>query len=183
MVIKLNLLLLFINRPKQLINGRESEEYNSRNESVYYYDSLNRVKEICNIGTVNNVSNSSMSIITYYDSTRIKTIQRIYFGENYISNRKEFFYNEKGSLIRVTLVKDESDSVINDEYIYIGDTTIYNYRFKRNKFSKTGANVILWQYESARGLELERLFYVDNKLDNYRKIFKYKKDPFENLII
>ncbi len=167
-----------IKYPKQLIKSYEMGAYSYLNESIYYYDSLSRVKEICNTAIVNNDTTFSKSIITYQDSIRIKTVQGIYLKGNFNSNRKEFFYNEKGILMRETLVKNESDSLINEEYVYNGDTTIHNYRFKRDRFSNSRASVILWQHKSVRGLELERLYYVDNKLDFYRIIFKYRRRFF-----
>ena len=164
-----------INYPRQVINSFEKEAYSYRNESFYYYDSLGRVKEICNTGIVNDDSGFSKTIITYYDSIRIKTIQDIYFREDFLISRKDFFYNDKGFLIRETLDKDDSDSLIDDEYVYNGDTIIYNYRFKGNEFSDNEGIVFLWQYKKAKGLELEVLTYKDNKLNNFGTIFKYRK--------
>lgn len=161
--------------PKQTINSRVLEDYSFQSQSIFYYDSTDRVKERISTCTINNNSSFWKTIYTYDDNNRIKTIQDIDSIENFKGNREDFYYNNFGQLIRKTIDKNENDSLIDQEYIFNGDTTIYNYRFKKFKYSTQETIVVQWQYKDFKGLELEHLIFVDNKITKFGTIYKYKK--------
>lgn len=161
--------------PKQIIKNRVIEDFSFQSKSIFFYDSVNRIKETFNTCTINNNSSSYNTIYTYDNNNRIKTIQDIDSLENFKGNREDFYYNNSGHLIRKTIDKNESDSLIDQEYIFNSDTTIYNYRFKKIKNSNMEKIVVLWQYKKVNGLEHELLIFVDNEITKFGTTYKYKK--------
>ena len=76
--------------PKQIIKNRVIEDFSFQSKSIFFYDSVNRIKETFNTCTINNNSSSYNTIYTYDNNNRIKTIQDIDSLENFKGNREDF---------------------------------------------------------------------------------------------
>lgn len=158
----------------QTINGYHQDAYTINNTFEYIYDGIGRVTDkFIVFSQSNKYFDTTRTKIIYYDTDKIKSVisnDGSYYG--FYKGNLDFFYNDKGHLIRMTNDKNPYDSLIDEEYIYDKNKTIHRWSFFP---ASNDHRVTTFEEHLKDGLIQYTKYYTNKNYKGNYTIYKYNK--------